>query len=394
MNQQQLIKKYLNGNLSARERNHLKKWVMENPKHLKIFKDHIRSHSFVIPMNFDSDKAFEKFYNQLQLKKRKRRRRFQVASIAAGFAVLIAIGFLSQNSEVITSKKNSLSSKEANEKLKHIQITLPDGSQQWIDKKSTMSLSTKVGEVVAHKTDKVLTFGNANKAVADTSITQIDIPYGDKFKIKLSDGTLVWLNSGTTFKFPQNFGSKTGIRAVEVIGEAYFEVAKNKQKPFIVHTPSVDVKVLGTHFNISSYPNDSKSETTLMEGKVNVYRASQKNKPLRLSPNQQAVFEKSNDSFQKNDVLASNFNSWIDNILIVDGLSFLELKKKLERRYNVTISCEIETLLDNRYRGEFKDESLRETLETIALSSDFDFEIDGKQVRIYDKKESTKTNNQ
>lgn len=383
MNQEQLIDKYLNGNLSITERKRLKNWVMKKPEHLKVFKKRIRSHAYVIPINFDSDKAFEKFYSQLQVKKRQRRRRFQVISIAASLTVLIALGILYQNSEIITAKKNSLSNiKEAEESLKHIQITLPDGSQQLIDKKSTRSLTTKIGEVVASKTDNVLTFGDAKNTIVDTSITRIDIPYGQKFKLKLSDGTLVWLNSGTSLKFPQTFSSKADTRRVEVIGEAYFEVAKDREKPFIVHTPSVDVKVLGTHFNISSYPNDSRTETTLMEGEVNVYRSSEKN-PIKLSPNQQAVLKKTDQSFEINKVLANDFNSWIDNILIVDGLSFLELKKKLERRYNVTIVCEIEALLDNRYRGEFEDESLTEILKTIALSSDFDFEIKGKQVRIY-----------
>ncbi|MBZ9785944.1 FecR family protein [Psychroflexus sp. CAK57W] len=382
-----LIDNYLNGNLSINERKRLENWVMKNPEHLKIFKKRVRSHSFVIPMNFDSDKAFEKFYTKLQLKKRQRRRRFRIISIAASLTVLIVLGFLYQKSEIIIDKKNSLSStKQANESLKHIQITLPDGSQQLIDKKSTMSLTTEIGEVVANRTDNVLTFGDAKRGSADTSITRIDIPYGEKFKLKLSDGTLVWLNSGTSLKFPQTFGLKAKTRTVEVIGEAYFEVAKDREKPFIVHSPSVDIKVLGTRFNITSYPNDSKAETTLMEGEVNVYKSSEEKNPLKLRPNQQAVFSKTEKSLKINKVLASDFNSWIDNILIVDGLSFLELKKKLERRYNVTIVCEIETLLNNRYRGKFEDESLAETLKTIALSSDFDFEIKGKQVRIFDKK--------
>lgn len=388
----QLIDKYLDGKLSKSERKQLKSWVMEDPKHLKIFKERIRSHSFVIPIHFDSDKAFENFHETLQLKKRRHRRRFQFISIAASFVVLIASGILYLNSEEIINTSN-VSHKEANEILKQIQITLPDGSKQLIDKESTTSLKTKVGQLVASKNDDVLTFGNSNTAAEDTTITQIDIPYGEKFKIKLSDGTLVWLNSGTSFKFPQQFGTASKTRTVEVIGEAYFEVSENKQKPFIVNTPSVNVKVLGTHFNVSSYANDARTETTLMEGEVDVYKGSQKTNPLKLLPNQQAVFQKGDESLERNTVKASDFNSWIDNVLLVDELSFLELKKKLERRYNVTITNEIEDLWDNRYRGEFKDESLSETLRTIALSSHFDFEVDGKQVRIFNKEHSTTTDN-
>lgn len=384
MNSDELIHKYLNDKLSKSESAYLKSWVMKDPKHLKIFKEHIRSHSFIIPLYFDTEKAFENFHEKIQLKKTKQRRRMQIIYFAASFAILIVSGVFYLSLEKITNTPKA-SKIEANESIKNIQITLSDGSKQLIDKKMTTSLKTKFGQVIANKNNNVLTFGNAKTASEDTTITQIDIPYGEKFKIKLSDGTLVWLNSGTSFKFPQQFGTASKTREVEVIGEAYFEVAKNKQKPFIVSTSTVNIKVVGTHFNVSSYANDIKSKTTLMEGEVYVYKGSQKINPLKLRPNQQAVFQKDNKSIERNNVKASDFNSWIKNILLVDDLSFLELKKKLERRYNVTIINEIENLWDNRYRGEFQDESLTEILKTIALSSHFDFEVDGKQVRIFKK---------
>lgn len=384
MNSDQLIHKYLNDKLSKSESAYLKSWVTKDPKHLKIFKEHIRSHSFIIPLYFDTEKAFENFHEKIQLKKTKQRRRMQIIYFAASFAILIVSGVFYLSLEKITNTPKA-SKIEANESIKNIQITLSDGSKQLIDKKLTTSLKTKFGQVIANKNNNVLTFGNAKTASEDTTITQIDIPYGEKFKIKLSDGTLVWLNSGTSFKFPQQFGTASKTREVEVIGEAYFEVAKNKQKPFIVSTSTVNIKVVGTHFNVSSYANDIKSKTTLMEGEVYVYKGSQKINPLKLRPNQQAVFQKDNKSIERNNVKASDFNSWIKNILLVDDLSFLELKKKLERRYNVTIINEIENLWDNRYRGEFQDESLTEILKTIALSSHFDFEVDGKQVRIFKK---------
>lgn len=123
-----------------------------------------------------------------------------------------------------------------------------------------------------------------------------------------------------------------------------------------------------------------------MEGKVHVYKSFQNENALELNPNQQAVFKKTDLSLSINNVEAKNFNSWIDNVLVVDGLSFLELKKKLERRYNVIITSEIDGLWNTVYRGEFHDESLKETLQTIALSSHFEFKIDGKHVRIFNKK--------
>jgi transmembrane sensor len=386
MNSDQLIDNYLKGSLSKKESVQINKWVKKDLKNLDYFKERIRSHSYVIPLNFDSDKAFNRFYQKIQEKKHLRNKRLKIFYWAASFTAFIGLGLLYQNSELLFTEQDHIAERrEANESLKEIQVTLSDGSQHRINKKSTISLKDKSGRLVASQLDNILSFEAYSSAAEDTSTTQIDIPYGEKLRLRLSDGSLVWLNSGSSLSFPQQFSSKSKTREVNVIGEAYFEISKNKQKPFIVHTPSVIVKVLGTHFNISSYANDSKSETTLMEGQVQVYNSLQKNTPLELVPNQQAVFEKTSQKFQKNTVDASAYDSWIDNILIVDGLSFLELKKKLERKYNITITNELDYLWEKTYRGEFKDESLAETLKTIALSSKFSFSIDGKHIRIFNK---------
>jgi ferric-dicitrate binding protein FerR (iron transport regulator) len=386
MNSDQLIDNYLKGNLSKKERVQINKWVKKDLNNLNYFKEHIRFHSYVIPLNFDSDKAFDRFYQKIQEKKQLRKQRLKIFYWAASFTALIGLGLLYQNSELLFIEQDNIADRrEANESLKEIQVTLSDGSHHRIDKKSTISLENKSGRRVASQLNNILSFEDYSSSVEDTSTTQIDIPYGEKLRLRLSDGSLVWLNSGSSLSFPQQFSSKSKTREVNVIGEAYFEISKNKKKPFIVHTPSVSVKVLGTHFNISSYANDSKSETTHMEGKVQVYNSLQKNTPVELLPNQQAVFEKTSQKFQKKTVDANAYNSWIDNILIVDGLSFFELKKRLERKYNITITNELDYLWKKTYRGEFKDESLAETLETIALSSKFSFSIDGKHIRIFNK---------
>jgi len=300
MNSDQLIDNYLKGNLSKKERVQINKWVKKDLNNLNYFKEHIRFHSYVIPLNFDSDKAFDRFYQKIQEKKQLRKQRLKIFYWAASFTALIGLGLLYQNSELLFIEQDNIADRrEANESLKEIQVTLSDGSHHRIDKKSTISLENKSGRRVASQLNNILSFEDYSSSVEDTSTTQIDIPYGEKLRLRLSDGSLVWLNSGSSLSFPQQFSSKSKTREVNVIGEAYFEISKNKKKPFIVHTPSVSVKVLGTHFNISSYANDSKSETTHMEGKVQVYNSLQKNTPVELLPNQQAVFEKTSQKFQK-----------------------------------------------------------------------------------------------
>lgn len=380
---EQIITNYLNGNLSKNERNQLKLWVKKDPKNLELFEERIRLHNYIIPLHFDSQKAFEKFHNQTHKKALQRRRRYKVLSIAASLAIFMSLGWIYHSTNMISTPENSISDIESGNGFKKIEITLPDGSKQTINKQSIHHLKSKKGQLIALKKEGLLDFSNQENHQIFTTPTQIDIPYGEKLKIKLSDGTLVWLNSGTRFRFPQVFGSSSKTRQVEVIGEAYFEVAQNKNVPFIVTTPSVNIKVLGTHFNVSSYINDFNTITTLMEGSVSLNKNSNTENPLIIKPNQQAVYQKTNSLFEIAEVNTSDFNAWTGNVLLVDNLTFLEIKRKLERKYNVTITSEIEHLWTTKYKGKFKDESLRETLETIALSSKFNFKIEGKHVRIF-----------
>lgn len=387
----QLINKYLNRNLSKQERFQLRKWVQTSKNNLAHFKKYISLNISIKSLKFNSDDAFLNFYKKIQDRKRRRKRRLKVFAMAASIAILMSLWITNRPfTEDIKNDKFVVEEFE-NQTQNQIQITLPTGDKQSIHKKKNSNLKTETGELLAQKVDGVMTFVQRSGLAKDKSTIKIEIPYGEKLNFRLSDGTLVWLNFGSSFTFPQEFKSTSNLREVKMKGEAYFEVAENKQKPFVVNTSDFKVKVLGTRFNVSSYNNNINSKVTLIEGKVQVLNFLQKKDIITLSPNQQLVIEKNSKEFFKNKVKATDYNLWIDNVLVVDGLSFLELTKKLERKYNVTITNEIEELWDNIYKGEFRDESLIETIETIALSSKFQYEIKGNNVRIYNKKEQPKS---
>lgn len=171
---------------------------------------------------------------------------------------------------------------------------------------------------------------------------------GVRSELILPDGSKVWLNSDSKISYPEKFASDS--RTVQLEGEAYFEVVKNTEQPFIVRTSKLDVEVLGTRFNVKSYKNDQNIETTLLSGKVSIKRlnpATGKVVKTVLTPNQQAVFNIEKEKFSFSQVDAEKFTSWTQGKLVMDEESFDELVKKLERWYNVEILLQAD--LERKY---------------------------------------------
>jgi transmembrane sensor len=193
---------------------------------------------------------------------------------------------------------------------------------------------------------------------------------GERKKLQLPDGSMVWLNSETKISYPENFEGDE--RNLKLDGEAYFEVTHNEEKPFIVNTGGIDIKVLGTSFNVRSYNREKAIETTLVEGKVSVQRTNPKTKKTRraiLSPNQQAKFFKTTEEFLLDKVSAEKFVSWRNGKLIIEGRTFKELIEELERWYNVDISLQDNLSEKYSYTITITDESLEDVMKLIKRTT-------------------------
>ena len=167
-----------------------------------------------------------------------------------------------------------------------------------------------------------------------------------QFKVILPDGTLVYLNAASELRYPVAFtGSE---RKVELTGEAYFEVTKNKAMPFIVHTAKGDIQVLGTHFNIMAYSDDPSMKTTLLEGSVKISQPA-KNITKMLKPDQQAVL--SDIGIKVIDVNAEDAVAWKDGIFLFNDDHLDDIMKKISRWYNVDVEFNDETLKKEMYSG-------------------------------------------
>lgn len=183
------------------------------------------------------------------------------------------------------------------------------------------------------------------------------------------------MNSGSKLRFPQQFASSATSREVYLEGEAFFDVTKNVQKPFIVNAGNINIQVLGTRFNLSAYDSDDTIAITLVEGAVNVYESETPKNNTRLEPSYQANFSKLTHSLGKLKVDTSIYTAWMRNKLIINDLTFLEILKKLERSHNVTFINKAPELNNTMFHGEFHNEPIESILNTIALSTPFSYEI-------------------
>ncbi len=209
---------------------------------------------------------------------------------------------------------------------------------------------------------------------------EIHVPNGEKSNITLYDGTKVWLNSGTTFKYPVAFSK--GERDVFVEGEAFFEVAKDRKKPFIVHAGEVNVRVLGTRFNVYCYPEEDILHTTLEKGAVDIFLRSGPNKKFSLKPGEQFEYSKSAKAPHLFKVNTRLYTSWKENILRFENAPLSEIFKKMERWYDVKFVVDKNLDVSECYTTSIKTESLREMLEVLSLTTDMKYEINENIVRI------------
>jgi ferric-dicitrate binding protein FerR (iron transport regulator) len=203
---------------------------------------------------------------------------------------------------------------------------------------------------------------------------------GQRLTIKLSDGTIVKLNSGTTLRFPERFSDT--LREVSVDGEAYFEVTHDARHPFVVRTPQASTRVLGTSFNINTR-DTLRTAITLVEGKVNVSSFNASVRPVVLAPHQQAVVTEGNEKISTTAVDIQAFVEWKDDVLRFDEEQFDQVIDKLENWYGVDIRT-TKTKISSTcmITGRYHRESLENILNSLSFMMKFRYKINGKVIYI------------
>ncbi|MDO5979766.1 FecR family protein [Flavivirga spongiicola] len=256
------------------------------------------------------------------------------------------------------------------------QLIIGQGKPLLIDEKKSLIEYTKLGSIILNEKDTINNnIANEGEVV---SFNKLIVPFGKRSKIILPDGSVVYLNAGTKFVFPDKFASNE--RKVFLSGEAFFEVVTNKEKPFIVKTieEKVSVEVLGTKFNVSAYPVDSNILTVLTEGKVVVVEKNIfKTQRAILKPGQLASWNKNTEKVNVKEVNTDNYTLWTSGLLHFESESIVNIVRKIERFYNVKIVFEnISDAKNINVSGKLDlNDKIEQTLENLTITTEFKFEI-------------------
>jgi ferric-dicitrate binding protein FerR (iron transport regulator) len=240
----------------------------------------------------------------------------------------------------------------------------------------------------------VRTDSKENLAIPKKAANTVSTRPGSKSKIELPDGTQVWLNADSKLEYSGDFSGR--LREVKLSGEAYFDVVKDKSRPFIIHTSTVQVKVLGTAFNVRSYPSDKTTETALIRGSVEVTLNGQPDKKVILKPNEKVVIDNasaemnttanSKKTKEKETMLVSAVHldkkdqevyetMWVKNKLAFDETPFDDMIAEIERWYNVTIIVKNKALSSGTYTVTFENKTLDEVMEGLQFSAHFQYQL-------------------
>ena len=232
---------------------------------------------------------------------------------------------------------------------------------------------------------------------------------GSRTNVYLPDGTRVWLNAASKITYARDFGGEgTAGREVTLSGEAFFDVTHNSAKPFVIHTTRMDIKVLGTSFNVKSYPKEKTTEAVLVKGSIEVDIHNKANKKVILKPNEKLIVDNDDStSMAPRTVVhrAGNFSqyspvtirkpsyepatgamietSWVDNKLIFQDETFDDLARKMERWYDITIRFAKPELEQLQFTGSFQQETIKQALDALKLTANFSYSIHEKQIDIY-----------
>lgn len=380
-----LASKYFTDELSSVEILELEDLISSNEYYRYTFKEYVGVNALISESKkeIDSRESFQEFLSVVE-KPKKIRFKKMLSYVAIASGVILSIfgadfvinsrGYNPRTALVIPNEDVILYNE--NGRYKRVEIDY------------NKAIKNEFGEVEGFKSGNEIIY-ETDKTKTSTKIINytLKVPFGKKFGVTLSDGTKVHLNSGSSITYPNTF-STSKRRIVTLQGEAYFEVTPNKEKPFIVKTDLLNVRVLGTKFNVSAYKNDNINSVILVEGKVAVSKSvafeNEKSKSILLKPNQRAFTKrKTNDKIVRNSV--SNINkyiSWKDKELEFKNDKFIDITKKLERNFNVKIVSNSSKLNNIEFTGNFNKQDVFDILDSFRVHTPFTYTVENNSIVI------------
>lgn len=372
-----LINKYLSGNATEEEVEKIFKWIETSSENKATFIKYKKTWALTIESSGDYELARQ----QVLIKIKRRKRRKSLSKLWKYAAILI--GFIGIYFFVIQNKTTDIQDGQLIIAEENIILELDNGKVKVIDANGKEKIIDKSGKIAGTQIGNLIDYKSENE-VEELVYNKLTVPYGKKFQIILSDGTKVHLNAGTSLKYPVKF-IKGENRQVFLDGEAYFEVTKDESNPFVVSADEIDIRVLGTQFNVSSYPEDDHINTVLIEGAVSVYNKDEAYNPETttiLKPGFKAAWEKKNNQIVIEEADTEMYTAWINGRIIFRHTSFKNIIKKLERHYNVVIVNNNEALSNEQFAASFDIETIEQVLKSFNANYAIDYTIKNNQIII------------
>lgn len=343
----EIIFKQIAGTIEKEEKDFLENWLKSDVNNKELFENIRNSNTIKNKLSLYNDvipeKGWEK-YKQVQ-KQRSRRKSLRLwyaaASVIVTGIIISSLVFFYQDSDIVKNFDN------INHGIARATLILEDGKKVELGD-SKQNLTTSKGVKLETEDNKVKYLGST-KSKKD-NYHKILIPKGGEYSLELADRTRIWANSETTLSYPTSFSGKE--RIVYLEGEAYFEVSKNKEKPFIVVTPTETIRVLGTKFNISTYKDDLYSHTTLLEGSVSIENKNDQKMEI-LVPGQQAMINYTTKKLSIRKVNARKYTDWIDGRFVFEDESLESIMKRLSRWYNISVEFKDPNTANLNFTGNF-----------------------------------------
>ena len=383
-----LIVKKIRGTIATEEQQELDRWIREDPQNQVLYDrasdPKKQLEKLEIYGLFDKEKVWAGLEEELFAKKTVRfvPRKYLRYAAAILLPLLVTGGFAWWYLRTPAPAGLAEIDNEIDPGTQKAVLILSDGGTVELGQGKSMT-TVHEGDVSITDADNRISYVAGTEAAASLArvYNELRTPRGGGYNLQLADGTMIWLNSGSSLKYPVGFNDS--IRQVYLDGEAYFEVSPGNT-PFIVSSGSMNTRVLGTSFNIYAYSDDSSYKTTLIEGQVLVETSSpgtSASSGMILKPDEQAVFIQSTGEISKKEVDAAEYTSWTRGKLEFHNESLEEVMKRLARWYDFDYIFENEAARDLHFSARLdKNENISSVLEMLEMTTDVRFEFRDQRI--------------
>ena len=375
-----LLQLYLLGDITEEERQELEDWCKETPQNRNLFEQICQEDLFSkersVYEKIDDTKALRTFEKHVRkVSTRGFGRWWKYAAVLLLPILVVGLWKLVYEVEQVPVVTSSVSQIQPG--CSRAVLVLDDGRTVFLKEEEEGVISEDKGIMVTGERDRLVYTSSEGKNVDELRFNELEIPRGGEYKVRLADGTLVYLNSATRMKYPVKFDEKE--RKVYLSGEAYFEVAKDPERPFFVEMEGVEVRVYGTSFNVNTHQKGN-VQTVLVKGSIGVKVLSSGMESV-IRPGQMAEFKQGNTKVDVKDVNVAVYTDWKDGIFRFENQRLEDILTVLSNWYDVDIfyqTVSVKELHFSGYMERYKD--VRVILDAITLSTGVTFSIQGKTI--------------